>query len=389
MKKAIKEALKKVYFSYLKKKRIKENRKIDLKERKKLSRHEIVKQRDKRAKNIYEKVILTKEQEAQIDALFEKHYGEKIPYTWHRRYTAYTGKFDANYFPELLHIPEFEYFMCPIREYSKAFSDKNILPLFAEKAGVKMPKTIVSCTAGEYRDTDYNVISKEQAVNYLKNQKFFIKPSVNGGSGAGCRLCKGNEDINKLLDEMGKDFVAQEVLKCNETITKIYSGSVNTFRVNTFRWKGEIKHLPVIMRIGQGGNYLDNAHAGGMFIAVDNDGTLHDTAFTEFLDSFKAHPDSGLVFDGYKIEGLEKVISAAKAVHEQIPQIGSVHWDFTIDETGAPVLIEANISFGSIWIMLMSHGCGAFGDLTPEILEWVKKMKETPVEERYLHSFGE
>ena len=40
--------------------------------------------------------------------------------------------------------------------------------------------------------------------------------------------------------------------------------------------------MPLALRIGQGGSYLDNAHVGGMFIGVNDLGELNEEAFTEF-----------------------------------------------------------------------------------------------------------
>lgn len=54
---------------------------------------------------------LSKEQIAEVDNLYVDNYGKKIPLCWHESYTAYTGKFDKNYFPELLYIPKFERYM--------------------------------------------------------------------------------------------------------------------------------------------------------------------------------------------------------------------------------------------------------------------------------------
>lgn len=67
----------------------------------------------------------------------------------------------------------------------------------------------------------------------------------------------------------------------------LYSEAVNTFRVITYLWDGEVFHVPLALRIGQGGSYLDNAHAGGMFIGVNDLGELNDEAFTEFGKDIK------------------------------------------------------------------------------------------------------
>ena len=123
----------------------------------------------------------------------------------------------------------------------------------------------------------------------------------------------------------------QERIQCHKDIAAIYPGSVNTFRIMTYRWKDQFFTCPVIMRIGQGGSYLDNAHAGGMFIGINADGTLNKTAFTEWKKEFTKHPDTGLEFHGYRIPLFPKVIDAAKKMHDTMPQIGVANWDFTLD----------------------------------------------------------
>ena len=351
----------------------------------------------KRRKKIYNQIVLTKKQKKEIYDLYLENYGKKIPYTWHRHYTAFTNNFDKNYFPELLYIPEFEFFMNFEKYYCKSLSDKNLLPLIASNANVKMPKTILSCTEGIYRDGNYKIIKKEKAIELIQNiGECFVKPTKGSSSGRGCLLLniiekidqKTNEPLENIFDSLGLNFVVQERLKCHESITKIYEKSVNTFRVMTYRWKDEIIYVPAIMRIGQGGNYVDNAHAGGMFIAIENDGTLHETAFTEFKTEYKMHPDSKLIYKNYKIELFPKVLETAIKMHSLIPQVGIVNWDFTIDENGEPVLIEANLKAGSIWLFEMAWGKGPFGDKTAEILRWINYMKHIKVEDIPKYSFG-
>ena len=79
-----------------------------------------------------------------------------------------------------------------------------------------------------------------------------------------------------------------------------------SFAQNAYRWKGNVYHMPVIMRIGRNKSEVDNAHAGGMFIGVSNDGVLNDTAFTEFHKVYKQHPDSNLPFFNYRIPHFDK-----------------------------------------------------------------------------------
>ena len=98
---------------------------------------------------------------------------------------------------------------------------------------------------------------------------------------------------------------------------------------------------------------------------------------------------SKLKFEGYRIPLLPNVVDAVKRMHYSLPAIGVINWDMTLDESGQPVLIEANVNGGSIWLFQMAHGCGVFGERTPEILRWLHKMNETKYSDRAQYYFGE
>uniref|UniRef100_UPI004055A4C7 sugar-transfer associated ATP-grasp domain-containing protein n=1 Tax=Acetatifactor sp. TaxID=1872090 RepID=UPI004055A4C7 len=364
-------------------------------------RYEEIKFRDKRRVAIYSKIQLDEEQKKAIDKLYIQNYGRKIPYTWHKHYTAFTGKFDEKYFPELLYIPEFERFMNCKEEYTKAISDKNIISMIASGIGIRTPKTILSCAAGLFRNGNYQILQKDEVKELIADVgEVFAKPTVDSGSGKGCKVYNfqggidsvSGEPVGNVLEELGEDFVIQERLRCHASISQIYPNSVNTFRIITYRWKKDnediICHMPILMRIGQGGSYLDNAHAGGMFIALDDDGTMHQKAFTEFRQEYERHPDTGVAFAGYRIDLLPEVIKTAEKAHVSIPQVGVVNWDLTIDEQGIPVLIEANMRSGSIWLPEMSHGKGAFGEHTEEVLRWIAQMKKLRLHQRESCGYG-
>ena len=347
---------------------------------------------------IAEEVTLTLEQEKAIDKFYKENYGKKIPYIWHKTYTAYTSKFDVQYFPELLYIPEFEHYMNQWPVYNAAMYDKNVISVIAKSVeGVKTPWVYLSCVKGAFRNSDNQLIDKEKAIELVSNiGMIFAKPTVDCGGGSGCFIAdfhNGMDSVSgksaeEIICQLGNDFVIQERVKCHETISKIYSGSVNTFRIMTYRWKDKVFSVPAIMRIGRGGHYLDNAHQGGMFIAIDGDGAFHSCAYTEFKEVYTEHPDSGVIFSGYRIPLFPSVVEAAIKMHSVIPQIGVVNWDFTLNEKGEPVLIEANMNAGGIWVFEMAHGCGAFGERTAEILRWMQFMRKTSPRLRKKYAFG-
>lgn len=362
-----------------------------------MQKNEMDKFKDPRRVEIYSKVVLSREQKKQIDSLYKENYGKKIPYTWHRHFTAFTGKFDVNYFPELLYIPEFEHFMNLKRTYVSILDDKNILQYLASAANVKMPRMFFSCVDGFLKDSLYNDISREEFFRQVWNLgECFFKPTIGTCSGSECQVLDLREGVDtvtgksivEIFSNEKNNWIIQERLSCHDSIKRIYPKSVNTFRVITYRWKNSICHMPAIMRIGRGGANIDNAHAGGIFIAVGDDGVLHEKAFTEFKNVFISHPDTGVVFDGYQIEGFPKVLASAAKCHSMLPQMGCLNWDFTIDENGNPVLIEANVMKGSVWLIEMAHGCGAFGNNTPAVLKWLNKIKKAKYADRDLYMFG-
>lgn len=125
-----------------------------------------------------------------------------------------------------------------------------------------------------------------------------------------------------------------------------------------------------------------------MFIAIDDEGFLRGNAMTEFMTVYEKHPDSGIVFDGYKINGYAKVVDAALRMHKMLPELGSFAWDMTIDETGEPLLIEANILRSGFWIIQCAHACAPFGERQTDVLRWIKKMKDLPYTKRSDYAFG-
>lgn len=353
---------------------------------------------DSRRRAIAESYPLTAEQKNQIDELYLNHYGEKIDYVWHQNFAAHANKFDYRFFPEVLYIPEFERFQNQNPAACRMLGDKNFLPVVAEAADIRMPHTIISCTNGILRDEDNHIISEAMSNEVLNTQnRFFVKPSTGSCSGHGCRLLSKNDNyeinnnmliINNMAGGYARNYVIQSVVTTHPTLEALHPESVQTFRIITYLWKGGIENMPVILRIGRGKSNVDNAHAGGMFIAVCDDGKLGDHAVTEFNLQFTIHPDSGIVFKDYQLPSYNRLVKAAKRMHELVPQIGVVNWDFTIDTDGEPILIEANLNGGSVWLPQMAHGVGAFGENTEEVLEWLRFMKKLKKKDRTFYVAG-
>ena len=132
---------------------------------------------------------------------------------------------------------------------ANVLEDKNLLYVFAKNANVKMPKRYLACQKGLYTDKNNDALSFDEAATSISDLgDCFAKPSIGTDSGNGCDVYCLVDGIDKLsektcreiLSALGENFVLQERIKCHESIRKIYAGSVNTFRIMTYRWHDSI-----------------------------------------------------------------------------------------------------------------------------------------------------
>lgn len=335
---------------------------------------------DKRRQEIIASVNLSGEQKDKIDLFYESNYHKKVPYDWHKLYQAFTGNFDEKYLPEYIFSSEIEPSWNP-RQYRDALSDKNLLYIYTlgiNGGRVKTPNIYISKVADLYRNNNMEPISYQEAIALVQNiGEAVIKPTVDSGSGKNVRFIDVKNGVDKfsgtlitdIMDMYKDDFNIQECVKSHSVLKALNPSSVNTFRIVTYIWNGMIYHLPIALRLGRNGNRLDNAHAGGMFVGVSDDGTLGEFAYTEFKESFSKHPDTGMIFKGYIIPQVPTVLEVACKMHARTPQLKIMSWDLTIDEQGCIVLIEVNTIGQTVWFPQMANGASAFGENTAEILQ--------------------
>ena len=330
----------------------------------------------RRKRFLYEEVELTPAQEKEIQDFFVAHYGKKIPTKWHRLYQSYTGTFRYNYFPEILLSAQLEPLTNPYRE-AEFLGDKNLLPvLFGNVGGIHVPKTILSCARGILRDKDNNIVTKEVAIKILSElETCVIKKTIDTSSGKDVEIINfSGIDIEKKLNSYGNNYVIQELICQNKELVTLNPSSINTFRVMTYICDDEIHTCPVALRIGRSNADRDNIHYGGICVGVTENGNLRKTAFSEYGERFEFHPDTKIKFEDYHIEEAGATIrKAAKALHCQIPYLGIISWDLTIDANGVVTLIEMNTTGQSAWFCQMVNGEALFGEDTSKMLEKIRR----------------
>ncbi len=339
-----------------------------------------------RKKPLYKHIKWTKEQQKEFDDFWKNNYGKKISSRWHKLYQASNGIFRVDYLPEILYSTKIE---PKINDYTycAVYSDKNLNELFFNNKidGVRTPKCYLSNNHGKFYDGDRHLVSKEKAIEILSNiGTVVIKPTVDSSSGKNVIIANMQNGINtrngmsaeEIINSYSSNFTVQEKIVSCEELAILYPNSINTIRTISYIVGDRIDVAPISLRIGGSGSEVDNIHAGGMSIAVSNDGSLSTKAYRlgygDSFECFDKHPDTNVVFDGYKLSFVDGLISTAKRLHEMTANIGIISWDFTVDSEGNIVVIEANFKGQSVWFPQMLSGESFYGDNTEKVLRQIR-----------------
>lgn len=237
----------------------------------------------KKRPKIYRSISLSDEEKQLIDDLYEKNYGKRVPYGWHRYFYTVSGRFTPEYITGIAFNAEFEQYENYNRSYRDVLADKNFLPLIAKGTGIRTPVTVLAGNRGIYQDHRGRFVAKEEVERILDRAgRVFVKPSLNSSEGKECFEVKFVDGVDEIsgtrvedfLNCMKADFVIQEYIECSDDLCKLHNRSVNTFRICSYRWKDEIRICPIVLRMGVGNSCVDNASAGGIYIGVEENGNL-------------------------------------------------------------------------------------------------------------------
>lgn len=330
-----------------------------------------------RKREIYNNIQWSNEQQKEFDEYWKENYGKKISNRWHKLYQAFYGEYNKEYIPEWIYSVKIEPKLNPFLK-SKILEDKSLCEVILSNSDSScyiFPKTIV-VRAGEYfYDKKRNIISSDKAYRILlKTRSAIIKPTIGGSSGNGVQLLDNDGLVNAIFnnDDYHNAIVQEKIIPSNE-LSLLNSSSINTFRIITYLYNGNIFHSPICLRIGGGDSILDNIHAGGMVIHVNDNGYLSKYAYSlgwgDNNKKFDRHPNTNIVFDNYKITNIDKVILAAYEGHGKLSGIGIISWDITLDINNIPVVIETNLLGQSAWFPQIISGKSLFGDNTKEMLK--------------------
>lgn len=240
-------------------------------------------------------------------------------------------------------------------ETSSLLRNKLSFALFCEEQGLTVPKLFSHNLKHSFmfQNEHVKIQTDEDVIVFFK--KVFERTGISGlfvkeiGAlgGKGCYLLRPDNLEEKLTGQKfyERSFIHQELVIQHEAINQIYPHSINTIRFISHVDKNAKSHIiSAFMRFGRGGNFIDNAKGGGMYVAINmNSGTLERDAHQSMNAGgglFTQHPDTGFAFNGFTIPYFTEACDMVLDILSYIPD-GFTGWDIGITPNG-PVIIEGN-----------------------------------------------
>ena len=315
--------------------------------------------------------VLTDEQKMEIRAFYKKY--AKLPgLEEHEFYTQKTGEYHKEYLPDWLYYSIID---STLNDWDAAVKiDNKVFYEFLFPDCIQ-PYSIAYRINNLWFSHDRNIISFEEVENLISQEDvLFIKAATDSNGGHGVYRVSSQKDIvDEAVEAIGKikqDIVIQRAIQQSETLASINRTSVNTIRVLSLLHNQQVMICSMILRLGVGSSYVDNASSGGITVGIKEDGGLKKYAFNKNGTRFQTHPTSGVCFETITIPSIDGIRALVKRLHPLLPYFKNISWDIALDKNDSPVLVEANMKDGELDFHQLNNG-PLFGEKTAEILDEV------------------
>lgn len=298
---------------------------------------------------------------------FWEKYGYRPAEYWYKIFSDREKKVDPRYIPDDLYYGEIlPYFSNP--QFRRFGEDKCYHDVWF--SDIKRPETICKNIAGVYYDAEMCPIDREKAIALVLETRgeYLIKPSIDSGEGRLIRFFSSEtterKNVEEAIDSMKANFIFQKVVKQHPVLAQMNPSSLNTIRVVSFFFEGEVHILSGNFRVGAPDAKVDNVGAGGFACQIFEDGHLSRKAVNRKAQ-WVEESHTGIKFADIRIPSYDRILEIIRKKHSKLAHFKLIGWDFSVDETGEPVFIEYNVCPGTNQIT-----CGpTFGDLTERVLD--------------------
>jgi hypothetical protein len=197
---------------------------------------------------------------------------------------------------------------------------------------------------------DARNMTREDFIKFANNLDAALVKPLKGMQGKGIYKVSLNseESINSVYKECaGKDYIIEEIIEQCEETRKFNPSSVNTIRVYSVFYNGQVIITGAVQRMGNGDTVCDNYSSGGLAASIDvESGIIISRAVSKNNESLYIHPYTNMVIIGTQIPRWCDVIATVKAAHQLISGLRYVAWDVVVCNNGKIALLEANTGGG-------------------------------------------
>lgn len=278
-----------------------------------------------------------------------KQWGFDVPQLEAEYYSKVSG-INANHYVNRMMVFHYIYPYLNRYDFVPAYMDKNIqkklLCLPDKENDIVATKDIIYNSNGIFFTHSNEQCSEEKAIETLLHygKPFIIKPTVDTFGGHGVEMISKDltrETLLNIIKKYQRNFTFQEVIEQHSDLAKFNPSSINTLRIVTYcDFSLHYKILYACIRFGGEGSIKDNVCSGGGYTGIDcKTGKLLDKK----IYSYHVSQPSDIV-DQFPtvIPYWEKVKTAALKLHQRLPQLKVVGWDFAITPDGKPLFVEFN-----------------------------------------------
>lgn len=183
----------------------------------------------------------------------------------------------------------------------------------------------------------------------LKNALTEASEGVYYAQTGGNKMFLGNSllDIDQLRTMVGRSrWVVQPVVTPGKEIMKINGSALNITRITTVNDGNSLHYLRGFQSFATQNSRLDSWGGGAVYVGLDvaneclkKEGFCHPQVGMSGI--ITQHPDSGIVFEGYKLSFLKEAVNLCIKAHYLFPQIFCIGWDVVLTDNG-PKILEGN-----------------------------------------------
>ena len=199
----------------------------------------------------------------------------------------------------------------------------------------------------------------------------FAKPTLASGGGRGAFLINEN-NTEDVFGKLNKNFVVQKRIIQSPEMASFNPSSVNTEKIVSLMFNGEVHILSAIMRVGAEEAITDAAASGkGYFFGIRDDGTASGIGMNVF--GKKREKDYyGNPIEEKKLSHHKEICDLVKKAHTYFPYFGFMSWDFCVNENNQVMLIEYNTGYPVAMVYQMVTG-PFLGNITDLVLKDVAR----------------